>query len=205
MSDPRNCLNYSNFQVKFRACRVDFSIEASDYPTRTTAPINEDFVMHELAVKQEHTANLPSPQTNDQEQALVKARRTAFVARFIVLREAKRTKAHRIIELMSWEDAASAEDLCARFRQVFVDNGDNMQPVDRDLRRALSHASRSLNYFISEYSSRSTANFIDALIDYERSNSLLFGSDEQPKPGGWRLPRELLKIKNEGKSKTPKA
>jgi hypothetical protein len=151
--------------------------------------------MQDLAVKQEHTTNLPSPKTGDQELALVRARRTAFVARFIVLREAKRTRAHRIIELMSWDDNASAEELCAKFRQVFIDNGDNMQPVDRDLRRALSHASRSLNYFISEYSQRSTLSFIDALVDYERSNSLLFGSDEQPKPGGWRLPRELLKIK----------
>lgn len=158
--------------------------------------------MHELAVKQEHTANLPSPQTADQEQALVRARRTAFVARFIVLREAKRTKAHRIIELMGWDDLVTAEELCARFRQVFVDNGDNMQPVDRDLRRALSHASRSLNYFISEYSLRATMNFIDALIDYERSNSLLFGSDEQPKPGGWRLPRELIKLKGTSNSGT---
>ena len=161
--------------------------------------------MHELAVKHEHTANLPSPQTEEQEKALVRARRTAFVARFIVLREAKRTKAHRIIELMSWEDLTSAEELCARFRQVFVENGDNMQPVDRDLRRALSHASRSLNYFISEYSVRSTMHFIDALIDYERSNCLLFGDDEQPKPGGWRLPRELLKIKNSQASKTNNA
>ena len=128
-----------------------------------------------------------------EDRAIIRARRTAFVARFIVLRESKRTRAHRKIEKLSWNDTTSAEELAARFRQVFIDNGDNMMPVDRDLRRALAHASRSLNFFIQEYESRATTNFIDALFDYERSNTLLFGSEEQPKPGGWRLPRELLK------------
>ena len=135
----------------------------------------------------------PSPENA---LALVQARRTAFVARFIVLRESKRTRAHRAIELLGWTPATSAEDLCARFRQIFVDNGDNMQPVDRDLRRAMAHANRSLNYFIHEYASRATRDFVEALEDYERSNSLLFGTDEQPKPGGWRLPMELKKLKS---------
>lgn len=127
---------------------------------------------------------------------LIRARRTAFIARFIVLRESKRTRAHRVIEMMDWEDLTSAEQLALRFRDVFVQNGDNMVPVDRDIKRALAHASRSLNHFIEEYATRSTLNFIDALYDYERSNTLLFGeSDEQPKPGGWRLPQELLKTK----------
>lgn len=160
--------------------------------------------MQDVALKEETPSISPTTQSSENEPSLlepaqIKARRTAFVARFIVLREAKRTRAHRVIELMGWEDLTSAEELCTRFRQVFIDNGDNMQPVDRDLRRALGHASRSLNYFISEYSQRATRNFIEALVDYERSNSLLFGSDEQPKPGGWRLPKELLKIKSEGK------
>lgn len=131
----------------------------------------------------------------EQEQALIRARRTAFVARFIVLREAKRTKAHRVIEMMEWEDQTTVEELYRRFRQVFVDNGDNMVPVDRDLRRAMAHSMRSLQHFIREYSARSTENFIEALIDYERSNKLLFGDEEQPKPGGWRLPLELKKAK----------
>jgi hypothetical protein len=127
---------------------------------------------------------------------LLKARRTAFISRFIVLRESKRTKAHRIIEMMQWSEYTTIEELSNRFREVFVHNGDNMMPVDRDIRRALAHANRSINHFIFEYSRRSTTNFIDALYDYERSNSLLFGKDEQPKPGGWRLPKELEKMKN---------
>lgn len=126
---------------------------------------------------------------------LIRARRTAFVARFVVLRESKRTKAHRIIEMMEWADDVSAEDLLQRFREVFLKNGDNMMPVDRDLNRAIAHASRSINHFVAEYAARATTNFIDALFDYERSNALLFGGEEQPKPGGWRLPRELLKIR----------
>jgi len=131
-------------------------------------------------------------------RALIKARRTAFVARFIVLRESKRTRAHRVIEQMEWQEFTTVEELFQKFRQVFLDNGDNMSPVDRDLKRALAHSARSLNHFVYEYSTRATQSFIDALFDYERSNQLLFGNDEQPKPGGWRLPSELLKDKQNG-------
>ncbi len=136
----------------------------------------------------------PSPATNPlYEQASTRARRTAFVARFIVLRESKRTRAHRAIELLSWTDQTTADELAEQLRQVFRDNGDNMVPVERDIRRALAHSSRSLNYFVKEYNTRATLCFIEALFDYERSNTLLFGADEQPKPGGWRLPKELLR------------
>ena len=128
----------------------------------------------------------------------IRARRTAFVARFIVLRESKRTRAHRVIEMMEWSDATTAEELAGMFKKVFIDNGDNMTPVNRDINRALGHSSRSLNHFISEYSERATTSFIDALWDYERSNVLLFGSDDQPKPGGWRLPKELMKVRDSG-------
>jgi hypothetical protein len=125
--------------------------------------------------------------------ALIKARRTAFVARFIVLREGKRTRAHRQIELLTWSEDTSAEELADKFREIFKANGDSMTPVERDIRRALAHANRSISFFVQEYESRATTNFIDALFDYERSNALLFGKEDQPKPGGWRLPKELLK------------
>ena len=147
-------------------------MERADIPQNAT-PSNEDRARAEIALR--------------------RARRTAFVARFIVLREAKRTRSHRTIEMMEWDDDTSAEEMYERFRQVFVENGDNMGPVDRDLRRALAHASRSIQHFVREYETRSTINFIDALFDYERSNHLLFGDDEQPKPGGWRLAQELRK------------
>ncbi len=135
-----------------------------------------------------------------QSEALQRARRTAFVSRFIVLREAKRSRAHRTIEMMEWDSEASAEELCQQFRQIFVDNGDNMGPVDRDLRRAMAHSMRSLHYFIHEYSNRATTSFVEALFDYERSNKLLFGDDEQPKLGGWRLPSELARARSKVRS-----
>lgn len=149
--------------------------------------------MEQYSVSEQVTSAVGATQANLPE---IRARRTAFVARFIVLRESKRTRAHRVIEMMEWSDSTSAEELAALFRQVFIDNGDNMTPVNRDINRALGHSSRSLNHFISEYSERATTSFIDALWDYERSNVLLFGSDDQPKPGGWRLPKELAKARD---------
>lgn len=140
--------------------------------------------------------NATQNQTGD-ELDIIQARRTAFVARFIVLRESKRSRSHRIIEQMDWNPDTSAEDLAERFRRVFQENGDNMEPVERDIRRALAHSERSLNHFIAEYSLRATHNFIDALYDYERSNTLLFGDDEHPKLGGWRLPQDLERAKQQ--------
>ena len=131
--------------------------------------------------------------------AITRARRTAFIARFIVLREGKRSRAHRVIEQMEWDELTAMEELVERIRQVFKENGDNMGPVERDIRRAVAHSSRSLNHFVVEYASRATRNFIEALFDYERSNKLLFGADDQPKPGGWRLPSELARAKKNSK------
>lgn len=133
----------------------------------------------------------------ESDTSIIKARRTAFVARFIVLREGKRTRAHRVIELMEWDDLTTVEELAARFRQAFIDNGDSMMPADRDLRRSLAHSYRSLKFFVSEYARRASKDFISALEDYGRSNELLFTEDEQPRSGGWRLPHELRKLKAE--------
>jgi hypothetical protein len=143
----------------------------------------------------------------EMEKCIVRARRTAFVARFIVLREGKRTRAHRVIEMMAWEDLSTVEELAVRFRNCFIENGDNMVPVDRDLRRAVAHSLRSIKFFVTEYSVRASRSFIESLEDYARSNELLFGVDEQPKPGGWRLPSELRKVKSSelaGPVKKPK-
>jgi len=145
----------------------------------------------ELAAMAEQSA---AKSLSDQEISLIKARRTAFMARFIVLRESKRSRSHRVIERLEWDELCTAEELAQSIRRVFVENGDSISPVDRDLRRALAHADRSINHFVQEYSSRATTNFIDALYDYERSNKLLFGdgeAEDQPGLGGWRLPQEL--------------
>ena len=115
--------------------------------------------------------------------------RTAFVARFIVLREGRRSRAHRLIEKLTWKPETTAKELAQMIRQAFIDNGDKLQPVDRDLQRALKHAERSAGYFIEEYLTRASNSFEDALIDYEKSNRLLFGDDpkEVPRCGGWKL------------------
>lgn len=139
-------------------------------------------------------------EVSDSDREIIRARRTAFVARFIVLREGKRTKAHRAIEMMEWEELTTVEELAGRFRQAFVDNGDVMMPVDRDLRRALAHSYRSLKFFIKEYARRATLDFVSALEDYGYSNELLFSDDDQPRSGGWRLPTELKRIKAERSS-----
>ena len=136
----------------------------------------------------------------EMDRAIIRARRTAFVARFIVLREAKRTRAHRAIETMEWGDLTTVEELAHRFREAFCQNGDNMFPVDRDIRRAVAHSYRSIKFFVTEYSLRATIDFVEALVDYERSNQLLFSDDETPKPGGWRLPREIRRVKEEERS-----
>ena len=148
-------------------------------------------------MKKQHSDILGLNQDLTEEQKLLftRARRTAFVARFIVLREAKRSKAHRAIEQLVWQDDTSAEDLCEMLRKAFVENKDNIKIVERDLRRALAHVGRSVSYFVKEYSARATTDFIGALHDYDRSNRLLFSSDEQPRPGGWRLPQDLEREK----------
>ena len=120
------------------------------------------------------------------------ALRTAFVARFIVLREGRRSRAHRTIEESSWDESTTAEQLLERFRQAFVDNGDKLQPVERDLQRAYEHALCSVDHFIDQYLERATLDFRTALEDYEHSNRLLFGDDPEavPRSGGWRLASE---------------
>lgn len=119
------------------------------------------------------------------------ALRTAFIARFIVLREGRRSKAHREIEQTYWSTEATAQDVYRIFREAFVKNGDKLGPVDRDLKRALDHAERSVDHFVSQYCERATTTFREALRDYAKSNQLLFGEDpsgpEVPRNGGWRL------------------
>ena len=66
------------------------------------------------------------------------AQRTAFVARFIVLREGRRSRAHRKIEEMIWSNETTVEALYEMFRAAFINNGDKLEPVDRDLNRALA-------------------------------------------------------------------
>lgn len=124
---------------------------------------------------------------NSQDLNFIIARRTAFVARFIVLRESRRSKGHREIELLTWDESATAEELAVRFKDILTKHHANASSVDRDIKRALEHSSRTIAYFVDEYVARSTTNFQDALKDYQESNALLFGEEEQPKITGWNL------------------
>lgn len=114
------------------------------------------------------------------------AERTAFVSRFIVLREARKSKAHREIEQMIWQETETAKDIARKFRKAFLENGDKIETVDRDIKRALDHASCSVSHFIEQYLDRTFLSFQDALVDYKRSNELLFDS-QAPRSGGWKL------------------
>jgi len=122
----------------------------------------------------------------DEERRL--ALRTAFIARFIVLREGRRSRAHRMIEEMVWTNDATAEDVANMFRQAFIANGDKIKPVDKDIQKALKHARRSAEYFVDQYIGRATSSFREALTDYMRSNALLFSEEDgdRPRDGGWR-------------------
>ena len=130
---------------------------------------------------------------NHSEEQTLSAIRTAFVAKFILLRESKRSKAHRSIEKLSWQKNTSAKDLYNQFRAEFVRNGDKIVTVEKDLDRALLHAEDSANYFLGQYLSRECLSFKEALLDYERSNELLFGSSVCPnnKRKGWKLSTEI--------------
>lgn len=138
-----------------------------------------------MNVPQTSRRELPKREVDPEQRRI--ALRTAFVARFIVLREGRRSRAHRIIETFAWDEASTAYQLYDRFREAFVNNGDRLGPVDRDLRRALEHSEKSVDYFLQPYIERATLSFKDALVDYRKSNRLLFGDDEEiPRSGGWR-------------------
>ena len=99
--------------------------------------------------------------------------------------------------MLAWGENASAEDVANMCRAIFKENGDNMRVVENDIRKAMSHADRSLKHFYEEYEARATNDFIHALHDYERSNALLFGDDDEDRPTseGWRHPKELARAK----------
>ena len=132
----------------------------------------------------------------DDQQRVNAALRTAFIARFIVLREGRRSRAHRAIEDLEWSPLTTAAELAKMIRQTFIANGDKLGPVDRDIRRALDHAECSARYFTDQYAGRSTLSFKQSLLDYQRSNQLLFGDAGEPVPrkGGWRLMTEMHQV-----------
>ena len=158
--------------------------------------LNDFYSKVEMAKRGLLNSGYISPKTSFSELERRVALRTAFVARFVVLREGRRSKAHRMIEEMVWTEEATAEDVANMFRHAFIANGDKIQPVEKDLKKALDHAERSIEYFMTQYLERATSSFQEALEDYQKSNDLLFGEDEAeiPKSGGWQVVSSQLNI-----------
>ncbi|MBL7662865.1 hypothetical protein JNK13_08960 [bacterium] len=127
------------------------------------------------------------PQT---EMARKIALRTAFVARFIILRENRKSKVNKAIEDLSWSLDATVDEIYRVIRKTLTEAGDRTQIVDRDLKRAKAYSERTVDYFIDQYLSRATTSFRDALADYQRSSELL-GRDEsiqkRSQRSGWRI------------------
>ena len=119
------------------------------------------------------------------------ALRTAFVSRFIVLREEKKSRAHRAIEKLEWSKEETASGLFTRFKEIFDSCKDDETHAERDLVKALEHAERSVDHFMEQYLGRATQSFADALRDHKRSNELLFGSGVSyvSSPIGWKVPK----------------
>ena len=128
---------------------------------------------------------------NSKSLELIQARRTAFIARFIVLRESKRSRAHGEIELLTWQAETTAEELAAIMASIFKSHKEDMKSANRDIKRALSHASRSMSHFVAEYVKRSNESFAEALSDYNRSNLLLFGDEKNEDLHGWSSPARV--------------
>ncbi len=146
-----------------------------------------------VAIRGPEGPNSEQREVSDLERRL--AFRTAFIARFIVVREGRRSRAHRAIEEMTWSEDATAEEVLNMFREAFVVNKDRMSVVDKDLQKALKHAKRSVEYFLEQYIGRSTTSFRDALDDYVKSNILLFGLNEElPRSGGWKFSEHLFEV-----------
>ena len=126
---------------------------------------------------------------NVPQELLIAVTRAAFISRFIVLREGRRSRAHRKIEKLAWTQETTAEEIYEKIRECFIENGDKLTPVDRDLRRALEHAKTAAPYFISQYANRLTLNFRESLKDYQKSNSMFFENEDSEalKTGGWRF------------------
>lgn len=135
------------------------------------------------------------------------ALRTAFVARFIVLRESRKSEAHRLIERTEWGDIVSAEDLYNEFLEIFSIFKEELFLAKKDLDRALEHSVRSVDHFVEQYAARATTSFSEALRDYWRSNELLFGIKERQRKGktGWKAPPPRGFSRTPLKSKAVKA
>lgn len=116
--------------------------------------------------------------------ALIRARRTAFVSKLIILRENKISRAHSILERLHWDDTTTYWELYKVFYRVLrlFEKPVNFK---RDLDQAREHAKNLSPTFVREYANRSGQSFLEALIDYEKSIYILFGAEYLRTLVGW--------------------
>lgn len=129
---------------------------------------------------------------NKKDLNFVIAHRTAFLARFIFLRSARKSRSHRIIEHLVWEHDTSTEELIDTIYKIFNLKKESLRTLDKDVKQALMHASRGIDPFIDEYLKRASSNFVGALCDFYHSNAILFTDDEEHPNIGWRKPKDIL-------------
>ncbi|MCS6892954.1 MAG: hypothetical protein NZO16_00045 [Deltaproteobacteria bacterium] len=115
---------------------------------------------------------------------ILRARRTAFVSKFIILRENKVSRAHEIIEKLAWDDTDSHYTLAKAFEKIFNFFGEDKSYM-KDIEKALLSAKSLSAAFIKEYATRSGKCFLEALLDHERSIFILFGSEYLRLLLGW--------------------
>lgn len=116
--------------------------------------------------------------------ALIRARRTAFVSKFIILRENKISRSHAILERLHWDDTTTYYDLYRAFYKI-LRAFDKPLCFKKDLDKAKEHAKTLSPTFVREYANRSGQSFLEALIDYEKSVYILFGADHLRTLLGW--------------------
>lgn len=116
--------------------------------------------------------------------ALIRARRTAFVSKLIILRENKISRAHSILERLHWDDTTTYWELFRVFYRVLrlFEKPVNFK---KDLDRAREHAKNLSPTFVREYANRAGQSFLEALIDYEKSVYILFGAEYLRMLVGW--------------------
>lgn len=125
-------------------------------------------------------------------EAIIRAKRTAFVSKFIILREKKISQAHSIIERLLWNQKTDYQTLARVFKRIFKFFNDE-RTYESDIKKASEYAKNLPTYFIKEYDTRSGTSFLQALLDYEKSVFILFGSDYLKNLLGWAPPSSLAR------------
>ncbi|MCS6960896.1 MAG: hypothetical protein NZT61_00120 [Deltaproteobacteria bacterium] len=128
-------------------------------------------------------------------EVIIRAQRTAFVSKFIILRETKISPAHTVIEMLTWEDKTTYLELANAFEKIFKVTGRDKTYL-KDIKKAIEHAKNLSIAFVNEYARRSGLSFLESLIDYEKSIFILFGPNYLSSIIGW-CPASILARKYE--------